>query len=56
MEIAMQTIYNTCMKEQTTMESIKKEHLQELLEQYKKDKAATISRHALSNSDISVIA
>lgn len=36
------------------MEPIKKEHLSELLKSYKKDRSATIARHALSGSDITV--
>ena len=36
------------------MKEIKKEHLDELLEEYKQDKTCTIARHALSNQDIAV--
>lgn len=38
------------------MEPINKNHLSNLLSTYKNNKASTIARHALSNSDISVVA
>ena len=38
------------------MEPIKKEHLDKLLKEVKKDKSLTIARHALSKSDIYSIA
>ena len=37
------------------MESIKKNHLSEVLADYKNDKLSTVVRHALSSSDISVV-
>ena len=38
------------------MEPINKKHLNEVLDAYKLDKTSTIARHALSNSDLSVVA
>ena len=38
------------------MQSIDKKHLASVLEEYKKDKAAKVSRHALVNSDIATAA
>lgn len=44
------------MLKEITMKEIKKEHLDELLQEYEQDKACKIARHALSNQDIAVAA
>lgn len=44
------------MQKEITMKEIKKEHLDELLQEYEQDKACRIARHALSNQDIAVAA
>ena len=38
------------------METIKKEHLEQLLKEVKGDKALTVARHALSSTDIYSVA